>query len=466
MADTITIPQNADELREMLEDDKQREAIFGSAETTKEFLAAYKAATNKTGEITQQITDNVTASLTEMLKDSGVTDRPDQTQLTNMVHELIERQNTGQTRTGAERNAAYNPDAPGAKLDGVVGSLGEMARLVNTKVPKTQDMEAKLAKVREVRNAYSTSDPASAGFLIPEATRSEILQIALEQAVVRPRATVITMTSLTQKIPYVDSTSHASSVYGGMVFYWTEESASITATEAKFGRVELSAKKLTGGARVPNELWNDATALQSWLMMAVPAGLAFYEDKAFFDGSGVGEPLGINNSAAVVAVARTTADEIESADLYGMYSRMLPQSLNRAVWVANQDTLPQLLSLSHVIKNVAGTENVGGSSAGLVQFGNIAGAPTMSILGRPLIISEKCQTLGTQGDINFIDFSHYLLGDRQAIALDASEHSRFMNDETELRVIERVDGRPWLQTAITPANGSNTLSPYVQLAAG
>ena len=90
----------------------------------------------------------------------------------------------------------------------------------------------------------------------------------------------------------------------------------------------------------------------------------------------------------------------------------------------------------------------------------------MSILGRPLIISEKAQALNTQGDINFIDFSHYLIGDRQAISMDASEHSRFMNDETELRIIERVDGRPWLQSAITPRNGTATLSPYVQLAAG
>ena len=462
----VTIPETADELRELLENDEQREAVFASAETTKDFLNAYRKATDKTGEITQQITDQVTASITEMMQNNGATDRPDQSALSEMVHELVERSDSGKIKTGAERNAAYNKAAPGAALDGVVNSLGEMARLVNTKVPKTdQDLE-KIGKITSVRNAYSTSDPASAGFLVPEQVRSDILQIALEQAVVRPRATVITMSSLTQKIPYVDSTSNASSVYGGMVFYWTEESASITATEAKFGRVELSAKKLTGGARVPNELWNDASALQSWLMMAVPAGIAFYEDKAFFDGDGVGEPLGINNANAVVAVTRTTADEIESADIYNMYARMLPQSLDRAVWVANQETLPQLFSLSHVIKNVAGAENVGGSQAGLVSQGNIAGSPSMTILGRPLIITEKAKALGTQGDINFVDWSHYLIGDRQAIALDASEHSRFMNDETELRVIERVDGRPWLQTAITPANGSNTLSPYVQLAAG
>jgi hypothetical protein len=36
---------------------------------------------------------------------------------------------------------------------------------------------------------------------------------------------------------------------------------------------------------------------------------------------------------------------------------------------------------------------------------------------------------------------------------------------TAFRVIERVDGRPWLQSAITPQNNGATLSPFVKLAA-
>jgi hypothetical protein len=41
----------------------------------------------------------------------------------------------------------------------------------------------------------------------------------------------------------------------------------------------------------------------------------------------------------------------------------------------------------------------------------------------------------------------------------------FGNDMTAFRIIQRVDGRPWLNSAISPANGSsNTLSPFVELA--
>jgi HK97 family phage major capsid protein len=138
-----------------------------------------------------------------------------------------------------------------------------------------------------------------------------------------------------------------------------------------------------------------------------------------------------------------------------MYARMLPQSLGSAVWVVNQTTLPQLLSLTIDV-------GTGGSAIGLIQ--QIGDTPFMSLLGRPIIITEKVAALGSAQDVNFLDFGYYLLGDRQAVSMDTSPHSRFMQDEFELRIIERVDGRPWIQSALTPVNG-DTISPVVSLAA-
>jgi hypothetical protein len=46
---------------------------------------------------------------------------------------------------------------------------------------------------------------------------------------------------------------------------------------------------------------------------------------------------------------------------------------------------------------------------------------------------------------------------------ESSPHVKFQNDITAYRVTERADGRGWLQSAITPKNGSNTLSPFVTL---
>jgi len=334
-------------------------------------------------------------------------------------------------------------------------NIGDFARTIWHRNPRPD--EERLNKVKEVMDAYSSVDPSAGGFLIPETMRSEILQIALESAIVRPRATVITMTTPTQLMPYVDSTTHVGSVFGGMVFYWTPEGGTITATEAKFGRLKLEANKLTGLAAVPNELWADAPALTSWLKQAVPRGLAFYEDIAFIDGSGAGEPLGFLNSAALIAVAKETdqvADTIYVENVLKMYSRMLPSSLGNAVWIANQNTFKELMTLSISV-------GVGGAPVMLVD---LTKGPPITMLGRPLILSEKVPVLGDQGDLNFVDLSYYLIGDRQAVSLETSEHGYFASDETALRVIERVDGRPWVQSAFQPLLG-DTVSPFVAIAA-
>lgn len=442
------VPDTAEGMAELLADDARRSEVFASADTAAEFLTAYNKAVNKGDAISRQVSESVAATMTEFMRDNGLTGAaPNQVEL-----EAFVKQAPG---TSAQGNAAYNPNAPGAAADKLgFNSLGEFARAIwHKQPPRTEAMQAKLAGLKEITNAYSSIDPATGGFLIPETMRSEILSLALEQSIVRSRATVITMQSLTQSVPFVDVTTHVGSLFGGMVWYWTPESGTIQTSEAKFGRVKLEANKLTGAAAVPNELFQDAPALTSWLTAAIPQGLAFYEDDAFLNGNGVDKPLGVLQGPAVVSVTRDVASEVNTSDIVNMYSRMLPQSLGRAVWVVNQTVLPSLLTLTIDV-------GTGGSAVGIV---NIAGSPFMTILGRPILITEKVPALGTASDINFIDFGYYLLGDRQAVSIESSSHNRFLEDETSLKVIERVDGRPWMQSAITPKNGS-TLSPYVRLA--
>lgn len=452
----VAIPDSPDGLRELLEDDAQRKEIFNSAETTKEFLAGYAKVMNKGENLSKQISEQVAATITDTLKDHGVAGRPDQSAFqTDAKSGLPNVMAKNRPWVSSVRNAAYNPALPTAALDGLYGGLGDLALDVH-RYRSGRDVAAPEAfkKVMDVTNAYSETDPSTGGFLVPEELRSTIMQIGLESSIVRQRATVINMGSLTTSIPYIDQTTHVGSVYGGMIFYWVSESASITSTEARFGRVKLEANKLVGGARVPNELWADAPALSSWLEVAAPSGLAFYEDHAFINGSGVGEPLGIRNATAKVQFDRTTVDQLVPGDVFGMYARMLPQSLGNAVWLVNQTLLPEVFSLALDV----------GTGGAPVNVLDITAGPQLSLLGRPLIVTEKLPALASNNgdDLMFVDFAYYLLGDRQGISVDYSEHSRFMNDETELRIIERVDGRPWVQSALTPLNG-DTLSPYVGL---
>lgn len=382
--------------------------------------------------------------------------------------ELVKRVNlspdTPMSATSA-RNALYNRKAPGAALDKEIYTSGDSdedirAFFKNTWFRNTTPTaQAYQSKLLQIQNAFGSQVPADGGFLIPENLRSELLRVALESAIVRPRARVVPMETLRVPFPSIDSTSNASSVYGGVVAYWTEEAGALTASSAKFGRVVLEAKKLTAYSEVPNELFNDALmGLMVFINQIFPEAIAFEEDYKFMLGTGVGEPLGFVNCPASVAVTAEVgqpAATIVWENIAKMYSRMLPTSLNRAIWLCSPDTFPQLATMALSV----------GTGGGPIWLNNGQAGPPASILGRPVVITEKLPTVGTTGDICFADPAYYLIGDRMTIAASTSVDYKFANDQTAVRFIERVDGRPWLNSAITPKNNSsNTLTPFVQIA--
>jgi HK97 family phage major capsid protein len=77
---------------------------------------------------------------------------------------------------------------------------------------------------------------------------------------------------------------------------------------------------------------------------------------------------------------------------------------------------------------------------------------------------EQCSTVGTVGDIVLADLSQYLLAEKGGMEAMASAHVRFLYAEQTFRFMMRVDGQPLWSTALTPANGTNTVSPFITLA--
>jgi HK97 family phage major capsid protein len=450
MSETITIPTGAAELEAMLGDTKTLARLAGNGQLP-ELITAYSRTVAETDmDIKRQVKDQVDIVLADFLKNAeqdGAVARP------NLTPRAVTT-----SQAFAPTNTLYNPAAMGAAVDREFNNSADYFKTIWHNGQNTADRQAKMTRLR---NAFSSTVPSEGGYLIPETLRSELLRVALETAVVRSRARVIPMETLRVPFPAVDATSNASSVFGGIVGYWTEEGAALTASSASFGRIVLDAKKLTAYTELPNELIADSqVSFQAFIDQLFPEALSWYEDIAFLKGSGVGEPLGClttSNSAmiAVTAEAGQPAATIVWENIVKMFARMLPSSLGRAVWVASIDTFPELATMALSV-------GTGGSA---IWLNNGVAGPPMTILGRPVIFTEKATgALGTQGDISFVDFGYYLIGDRQVMSAMSTPHYKFANDQTAYRIIERVDGRPWLQSAITPQNSSNTLSPFVQLA--
>lgn len=463
---SVKIPTSPEQLEESLNDQATVKALFEGPEDLKGYIKGYAEAFAKAdrGAVDGQIRDQVNEAvgpevqrlLAEYLKANPATPVP--------VAAARLASGARGAQTSAERSL-YSRYGKGVALDGIFDEPSQFFRATwhhSARLKDRGELAPKMAKLGQIMNSFGSEVPDAGGFLIPEHLRSEILQLALETAVVRSRATLIPMDSLRVPIPILDDTSHVSNVFGGVTAYWTEEAAALTESQATFGRVVLDAKKLTAMAHVPNELLQDAPAFGGFFDAKFPLALAWFEDVAFFSGTGVGEPLGFIGCPASVSVAKESgqaAATILWENIVKQYARMLPTSLGNAVWVANIETFPELATMALAV----------GTGGGPVWMGNYTNPgsqrPPMSILGCPVFFTEKASALGTSGDISFVDLSYYLIGDRMQMESMSSPHYKFNQDMTSFRIIQRLDGQPWLQSALTPHKGTATLSAFVQIAA-
>jgi len=336
-------------------------------------------------------------------------------------------------------------------------------KTINEYFRSVRDASASGYKVIDKRlvKAASEGTDSAGGFLVPSQFYPELLKIDLEDAIVRPNARVIPMATDSMPIPRVIDTSHSSSLFGGVIGYWTAEAGTLNETSPAFGQLELIPKKLTGYTYASNELLADsAIGVNTFLLDILREALVWYEEEAFFNGNGGTQPLGITGAPCVVSVSGETgqdASTIKPINLAKMYAQMLPRSQKRAVWVANNAVLPQLITLGQEV-------GTGGNIVWIGQNKGMTEAPPVTILGRPVYFTEHLPTLGSANQIMFCDFSYYLIGDRMSLSVEASPHPRFQYDQTVWRFIQRVDGKPWPASSITPKNG-NALSPFVSLAA-
>lgn len=294
------------------------------------------------------------------------------------------------------------------------------------------------------------------GYLVPETFSNEVLRVQLEETVVRRNgARVLPLNSPILKVPALNMSSNASgSLFGGVAAYWGGEGLEKTESNPKFKQITLEAKKLIGYVESSDELVDDAIVSMGALLSDVFAqSIAFEEDAAFLTGNGVNKPLGILNAPATVTVGRTGTGSVQTSDLVNMLARFYRRGGN-PVWIINQSVLPDIYKLKDENSNYILLPGF---------TGGISGALPGTIYGVPVIVTEKVPAKGSVGDVTLADMRYYLIGDRQRLTIMESEHVKFKFDEKAWRFVQRVDGQPWIDSAITPRAGGSTISPFVTL---
>lgn len=305
------------------------------------------------------------------------------------------------------------------------------------------------------------STPSLGGFLVQKDFASEIFKIVHDVGKVFPfvRQIPISGNSNGLKINTIDETSRANgSRLGGMRVVWTDEGEEKTASKPKFGRLELSLNKLAGIVYLTDELRQDAAAVGNIIMQGMSDEVAFALDDAVLNGTGAGQPVGILNANALVSVAKETgqpAATINWENIKKMYARLFSRSRGNMRWLANQDCLPQLMSMTQPV-------GTGGQTVWLPANGAF-GLSHDTLMGRPITYPEQCQTIGTKGDIYLVDLSQYVAITKGGLQSASSIHVRFIYDEEVIRFVFRVDGQSLWKAALTPFKSSDDLSPFISL---
>lgn len=370
------------------------------------------------------------------------------------------------TTLGASRSAGANRQPQSARRQSL-GSFAQMvARAANPDRPVIDP------RLMAGPTGMSEGVASDGGFLVQQDVAEDLLDSLYTSGDVASRVTRISIgpNSNGIKMNGVDETSRANgSRWGGIRAYWTGEAQLLTASQPKFRKIGMDLEKLTGLCYVTDELLQDSTALGAWLERAFVEELTFKVEDAIINGLGTGMPLGFLNSGAVVTVSKEASQvsaTIVAENILKMWSRMPTKLRKNAVWLCNQDIEPQLYQLNVKIKNVAGSENVGGIAAPQVVFvppGERPGQDFGLLMGRPVIPVEYCPSLGTAGDIMLVDLSQYIMIDKGAVDAQQSIHVRFLYDETAFRFIYRVNGQPLWTSPMTPFKGTNTQSPFILL---
>lgn len=302
------------------------------------------------------------------------------------------------------------------------------------------------------KGALNEVSATAGGYTVPPSLSLDLMRdLSTGSLMRRHGAYVQPMQTLQCHLPVPDvSTVQAAGVapyFGGFLMSWLSQSDQNTypATGMNFRNVVLTAWDLGGYVYASNSFLMDAAGVNAWLVRLFANGAAWYQDLAFFAGSGVGQPQGVIGCSGAATVTRATGANVKAADLQTMISKLLPSAEDDGAIFFCHPTVKAQFN---------GTNFPNWIPNGKLRFNGV-----------PIVSTGKCSTLGTKGDIILVTPSLYIIGDRQQVevAFSTEEPTAWKHFQSAFRVKSRVDGQPAVAAPITLQDASSQVSPYVVL---
>jgi HK97 family phage major capsid protein len=304
------------------------------------------------------------------------------------------------------------------------------------------------------------------GFAAPPDMRDTITSRVMGEDSILSRCDQIPLDTGSVTFPDDETTPWQTS--GGVLAYWAGEAGTFSQSKPNLRQKTLTPRKVYCLVPVTEELLADASAMGSYITRKAGEKLDFKIGEAIFRGTGAGQPLGFLSSPSIISVAKEAnqvKETVTGTNVVKMYQRMYAPYRSTAVWFVNQDVELMLAGLGLAGRLGAGTTTTSWGAFMYTPPGSNITGGYAALMGRPVIPTQHCATVGSVGDIVFASMPQYAAAVKSGgVEGTTSIHLWFDQDTVAFKFRARVDGQPWLSSTISPRDGSNTMSAFISLA--
>lgn len=296
------------------------------------------------------------------------------------------------------------------------------------------------------------------GFAVPYAFAQDIANLALLDDSLLPFCDVTPISTNSMVFPQSEIAPWGT---GGSRAFWLNEGAAGTQNKPAVRGDVLRVNKLMSLVPVTDELSEDAVALGPYLTTEMGNSIRWKCNESLLFGNDIAQPMGVFTSGSSITVAKESGQATQTlvtANLAKMLARLPPGSFARAIWLLSGDSLPAFFAMTALgtVFFPGGGDLVPSAKAAVLGL----------IMGRPAIVSAHAKAFSAQGDVMLLDLNYVRAIERApGVVIASSMHVYFDADAVAFRATYRIDAQPKITTPINPANGSTTLSPFIQLGA-
>ena len=297
-------------------------------------------------------------------------------------------------------------------------------------------------------------DDTLGGFLVPVVQADRVIDLLRNRVVVqRAGATEIALPP-SGNLTWPRATSDPSFSYDD-----PDRTSDIDITDATFGVLRFQAKNLTGAVAIPNDLIRySSPSVEVVVRQMMAARAAVVEDQAYLTGIGSSfEPKGVlNHETSAIAgtkgrvtihtafVAGTNGDTFSPEDVALMVAK---QEESNDPDMATAWIMRPLMWAN--IMNKRADAAVAGDRSGPFMFpisrGDMGAAPQKRLLDIPVLTTRQIpndRVKGSSSDLTVIILANWrraIIARSGAFEMAASEHVRFLRDQTVIKAILRND---------------------------